>query len=74
MYCNKFRKLRPQVCVSAHQNIITVCENTTISSQMQAVKLPTIHGPSLARGELLKQSETALLQLNSKHESHTNMK
>lgn len=83
MYCNNFRKLKPQTCVSAHQNIINVCENTTMSSQMQAVKLPSIHGPSLARGELLKQSETALLLLNSKYcirkhkfllESHTNMK
>ncbi|XP_026131745.1 stress response protein NST1-like [Carassius auratus] len=50
MHCETFGKLRAQTCVSAHQNIITVSENTTISSQMQAVKLPTILSPSFGRG------------------------
>ncbi|RXN31898.1 golgin subfamily A member 6 19 [Labeo rohita] len=34
---------------SAHQNIISVSENTRNSGQMEAVKLPSIPGPSHAR-------------------------
>ncbi|XP_043107578.1 reticulocyte-binding protein 2 homolog a-like [Puntigrus tetrazona] len=50
MNCNEFRKLRLQTCARAQQHTTKMSNITTISSRMQTVKLPPIHGASPAGG------------------------